>query len=665
MNLRVDQFSSPHTGFCRMLLSRNTWALLGALVLVLASAGASAQEDGAPEVSWADGEEAFGWVHKWVRDEAGVPEDADLPSRPVGALFGVYVTLRQDGRVLGRGQALREKVADTVDQAGPAVELAPLVAAATRQALSELRDKLMKDAVERNINDPQVFKDRLLATRQRVQVDIQLGHNLESVVLPIDSGVKAVFDTFAHGYHGLRLIGPLTESADYAWPATELAKNTSPPRLLFRLLDQQGYEPDDMPLIARADGPALQRFDIIHVVRPASAQPMRRLIRGNLILKQQVIDDRTIAGLAERSARYLDQLIAIDTTTGQLAVRGTYRPSLERYAPEISNGREAALLCYAINRHARISLDAGQAGESTRARAERVTRLIEQLDPIARPHNKPVKHLTAAFLLLALCESPVISEPSQFALRDRLGAALLDLHHPEGGGYRIKADSEKRLSRASAAVITYALASWFEVTRNRQYAKPVWSVLGELMKENADDPRVIDLLWVQHALATAGERLASVQPEPREAADQLKAWQAQLAKQLDRLSEQQIRVKPLLGPEDVLGGFILTKAVPGSPPNPTWQSAMPLAFIAIGLREPAVVPEDKVFGPLLTASLGARFIGQLMISEPAAYYIRDPAPALGGVRNNLWDNSLYPDCSAMALIALAELQQSLIVLDKE
>lgn len=648
-----------------MLPDRNTLAAWLGLcaVLLLAPVGLAQNAAQAPELAFEDGEAAFNWVQGWVRSEKGVPDDADLPDRPVTGVFGVYVTLREEGRILGRGQALRNDADQSIDQPGPAVQLAPLLAAATRQALDELRDKEMKRAIELDIADPDLFKQGLMAKRQRVQLDIQIGHSLESIVLPIDAEDAALLTTFAPGFHGLRMAGNLAGKADYAWPATELARNTPPLQLLFRLLDQQGYGPDVLPRVARGDGPSLQRFTVLHLVRPGPAQPMRQLIRGNLIVQQQVIDKRTLEGLAERTARFLDQLIVTDLAGQKLRVRGAYEPSRDRYDPKWSQERQAALLAYALMRHARIRFDEDNAGESMRSRALRVLRLVEQLEPEALPEPGKPRHLTAALMLMALCESPIDLEPAQIQLRQRLGKALVDLHHPEGGGYRVMAGADERLSRENAAVVTAALAAWYEQTRDRALIQPVWAVLTDLMKENNRQARVIDLLWVGHALAKAGPILAKNHPQPDTAAGDLAAWKQTLADNLALLSEQQIRSKPALGPDDVAGGFILTPAPPGSPPNPTWQSAMPLTIIALGLRDPDIVPPDSLFGPLLTAQLGARFLGQLMITQPSAYYLRDIEPALGGVRNTLWDNTLYPDSASMTLLAFTELQQTLTALE--
>ena len=643
-----------------MLPGRNSaWALL----LVLFAWPGFAQEaeapEQAPEVGWADGEAAFGWVQAWLKDAEGVPKDADLPERAVTGCFGVYVTLRDDGRVMGRGQALRSDLKDAIDKPGKPIELAPLVAAAARQAVSQLEDKQMKRAIELDISDPELLKLAVFEARKRVQIDIQIGHSLKTIVVPRDAPDEAVFSTFAPGYHGLRLAGPLAGKADLAWPATELSRNNSAARQVFRLMDLQGFNADELPIVARADGPALQRFSVIHMVRPGPGQPMRQLTRGNVILQQQVVDNRTIAGLAERVAQHLNQLIITDPRTGDELVRGAYQPSLQRHAPKWSQTREIALLGYALTRHANVAMTAGLAGDVMQARATRVLRLVDQHAGEALPDKLPPKHLTAAFFLLTLCETPNRLTPEQLEQRDVLGKALLELAPQNGGGFLIEKGGDKRLSRASSAVVTAALAAYYEDTRLKTLAQPVWQVLSDLMKANENDPRVVDLLWVAHALDAGGTILAKAQPQPEQARETLAAWRKTLADYIALLTEQQILANPILGPNDVAGGFILDKQAPGSPPEPTWRTAEPTTLLALALRDPGIIPEDKHFGPVLTAGLGARFLGQLIFTAPSAYYLRDPEPALGGVRRTLWDNTLYPDCSAITLIALSELQQTL------
>lgn len=667
MHLSKNIYFLAQSALRRMLFSCNTtgvytavFALLGAFAVAAQEAEADAPAD-APELGWADGEAAFGWVEGWVRGEAGVPADADLPGQSVTRLFGVSVTLRDQGRVLGRGEAYRKDVADTVDRPGKPVKMAGLLAAATRKALDELRDKQMKRAVELGIKDPKLFEQALLDTRKRVQVDLQLGHSLSSIVLPLNAPDNAVFTQYAPGYHGLRLSGPIAADASYAWPATELSRNTTPPRMVFTLLQDQGFDAQDLALVARGDGPALQRFKILHIVRTGAGQPVHQLTRGNLMLNQQVIDGRTIAGLAERVARYLDRLIYDNPRTGAPMARGTYLPSAQRYAPASSDPLETSLLCYATTRHAQVAIAANLTPEDMRERSKRALRLALRLAPDALPNEQEAapKHLTAAFVLLTLCETPVKLLPDQLVLRDRIGQTLLALKHPEGGGFRVALDNDQRLSRESAAVVTAALAAWHRQTRSKSLAEPVWSVLDQLLQANAKDPRAIDMFWISLSLDMSGQALAAAQPDPQAAAKKLEAWRAQQAEYLERLSDLQIRTTPVLGPNDVLGGFVYQEALPGTPPNPTWRSSLAVGVLAFALREPDIVPIEQAFGPILNAQLGARFLGQLIVTPASTFYMRDPQPAMGGVRNTLWDNTLSPVNASMVLLALAEMQQSL------
>lgn len=681
---------STKTGLRRMLHQRNTTGRAGGSRRVLLSLLASAmpllaalmlgpgvttaqagndpanpdrennpENPAAPELAWADGEAAFAWVQQWVRSEQGVPDNQTLPDRSATGLFGVCVTLRDQGRVLGRGEAYRTDAAKTIDTPGPPTRIAPLLADATRQALDDLRDTLMNKAVDLRISDPKLFDRALLDTRQRVQIDVQLGYDLTSIVLPLDAPDDAVFTQYAPGFHGLRLAGPIAAEPSVAWPVTELTRNTSPPRTVFKLLQDQGYDAKDLPLIARGDGPSLQRFNVLHVVQTAPGQPVHSLTRGNLIFNRQAIDARTIAGLAENTAQYLDSLIINSPQNARLTVRGTYQPSADRYSPAQADPREAALLAYALTRHAQVAIQADLAPKTMRERADRALRLALQLAPAAIPDDAPPRHLTAAFILLTLCETPAKLLPDRLVLRDRLGQTLMALRHPDGGGYRIEPGSDTRLSRSSAAVVTAALAAWHNATRSNTIAQPAWDVLQQLMQANENDPRHNDLFWVAHALDQSGQNLANAQPKPDTAKQQLNHWHKTLADFLATLSDRQVRTRPALGPEDVLGGFVFQDTNPGTPPNPTWQSAIPLATFALALRNPDIVPADQNFGPLLTADLGARFLGQLMVTKTSAFYMRQPQRALGGVRNTLWDNTLTPDASAMTLLALAELQHTL------
>ncbi len=150
------------------------------------------------------------------------------------------------------------------------------------------------------------------------------------------------------------------------------------------------------------------------------------------------------------------------------------------------------------------------------------------------------------------------------------------------------------------------------------------------------------------------------------------AWSTRrliLAQGLDTLADQQIIDTPKLGPDDVLGGFQL-RASPlvfkDSYPRPDWTTALPLAYVAVTLRDDAQFknPADR-FGPLITAQYAARFLQQLMMDAPSCFGTVGPENALGGVRLTLWDNRLEITASAMSLLAIDELRHTLRTLGRE
>lgn len=640
-----------------------TWALPGLYVVggwvvvfvLLVLLSRPALGDG-PEIAAADAQPAFEQVERWVRAGA-VP--VDRLKAPMTGVFGVQVILRDEGELIGRGSALRQDVADAIDQLGPEVDLNGLLAIATRSALEDAQDKLKRRAINLDLGRPELFELLLQEFYSRALVDVQIGYGLTSVLLPPAAADDAIFGQFAPGYHGLRMTGPLAPEADLLWPSAILARNTSPRSQLRQLLDRQGYNIEDLPLIARQGGPQLQRFQVYHIVRASQFQPARPLVRGNLALNQPLIDSRTLDGLVERIARHLEQKTLPAPQRDERLVRGPYHPSYNKVDPELAEPRQVALMCYAMMLHCERQFARDPNNEKNRQRAELVAQVIRRYADTALPGLEQNNHLTTAFMLMALNHGPVTVD---IALRDDLAKAVLAMRHPEGG-FRAVAGQDTRLSRATAAVLTAALAGQAIESNNPAYARAAWLGLAELFRVNQDDPKLVDLVWVSTALGRAGDRLAAASDDP-DAVAKLAGYRAFLSEQTELLIDQQIKAAPLLGPDDVVGGFLLSPAPAGSPPNPTWQSAMPLAIVALSLQDPGIIEPDRVHGPILALGLGARFINQLLLTRTNGYYLRDLAMADGGVRNTLWDNTLYLDCSSMSLIALTQFQSALDELNR-
>jgi hypothetical protein len=72
------------------------------------------------------------------------------------------------------------------------------------------------------------------------------------------------------------------------------------------------------------------------------------------------------------------------------------------------------------------------------------------------------------------------------------------------------------------------------------------------------------------------------------------------------------------------------------------------------LTEDAEVPQETM---RLLESL--RFLRQLTADEAECHMYKDPAKALGGVRNSLFDQRMPPEATAMTLLAVCETIKSL------
>ncbi|HEX7011029.1 MAG TPA: hypothetical protein VF184_13685 [Phycisphaeraceae bacterium] len=604
-------------------------------------ASPSAQAMTAPLVDGSHALQAHYWVESWLR-EGQVPSEVEV-SAPVTGLFGLCVTLRTDGITLGTGQAFHPS--PRADAPSAAVDLVPLLQQAAQEALAQTLEKL-KDAQLRAVVEGRgatpLTPPRIEQLADRIAVDIQIGHRLQTIHVPAEAPPDQVFGTFAPGYHGLRMPAPTGQEAEEAviWPATALAMNTSPQSQLVQLLDKRGHRPRlDLPLVARPGGITLQRFDVIHVVRPRPSQPAMQLVRGNALLPTHPIDGRTLDEMALRLAKHLEQRF---TTSG--LVRGTYQPSRNQYDPPVASPEEVALACYAMTRHCKYLLtlrteDASLQGSARRTLAVATDQARHMLE------QNQVEPATAALVLLTLVDTPVPAGAQ--AMRDRLGQHLLELANRQP----LVQDRQE----ATHALVTAALAAWYAQTRDASLGKVVQQRIDQLWQHAQGSPNVHALPWFMLAHERVAHLLAGSDPA---LAQTLAQQQQGIATLLTKLSEQQVIEPPVLGPPDVIGGFELHRGPAGSPPNPDWRTAPLTAFLAIALREPGITQGRDVIGWLLTAGMATRFLGQLIIDDPSCYYIQSPADALGGVRLTLWNNELGVAPLAMSLLAVTELQET-------
>jgi hypothetical protein len=606
-----------------------------------------AQQIDAPFVDWSHAQHAFRLIEGWVR-RGKAERDPKVKPVAVTGLVSARVTLRWLGKTMGTGEAGPADLNDSRP-----IDLVEVVRQATERALADTAQTLKdRQTAARKPNEPERPAINLRDIGSRLLADLQLAHDLEQVHVPAGADELAIYDQFAPGFHGLRMTRTRADNQTHTawiWPASALASNIAPHRQLVQLLSGVGLSFDELGKVGRPGGPAIERFEVIHLVRPTQDLTVSQLVRGNTIVPAQQINEATLDAMAQRLTRHL---VRRQREDGSMA--GTYLPTSDQYDPIDAPSHDVALAAYALGRRAAVLLkvdpNAAEAGElelAVRRTALYLNKLIAQENNQAR-----IDAPTYALLLLTLIETPQMGD---FKIqRDWLAKALLALRSPRGDFKTGLGKDDKALNHPTQALIVSALASMYEQSR-ADPLKDAVTTAQQLLWQEADTGQVLSMMpW----LVTAESRMRRLGAGPQDDAA-VGQRDAAMRSLLDLLKERQVTETPMLGPADVLGGFDLATKSPDSPPRPDWRTGQALAFMAIALRDPRLTPPVELPDRLMRTGLAARFIAQLMMDEPGCFYVRSMDDALGGVRPTLWQNELSVAPTALALLAVTELQQSL------
>lgn len=648
------------------------FVLVGFGVVVWASGQNAADPDDVPRVDESHGRTAHRLIESWVQ-RGGVPGERAAAVRVAGVM-GVRVTLRLDGVSLGQGTNVRADLVERLTAAGPGqpwealppIDLIELIEPATSVALADAVDAVKRQnfearqrAVDAGGQEAQRTKIDAKTLGPQLNVDVQIGYRPEQIVIDADAPVETIYARYAPGFHGLFTLpddSGVEATETLVWPATVLASNASPRRQIVRLLTRSGLEPDDEELLGRADGVVAGRFEVLHLVRPTRDLPLMRLVRGGQLLPGRFVDEQTLADMADRIALHLfNRSIGL---RGQF--RGSYLPARGIYRPELASDLDAALTAYALMRFYDRKQRDGNNDQFFQAMVGAGQRAVDAVvGRMLGPETSP-DPVTAAFCLLAVLEAPAGTfDP---ALADRVATVLLGMVGDDSHVYADPADPATRQRSAAAAAVIAAIGGWYERTREPAVGETLAAALEALWTEQQGRFDVNTLPWIALVhVETAGllEDAGLLNAETRQRrSDDLAAMNAVIDS-----AELQVVERPELGPADVEGGIVLAPAPDGSPPNPSWQTAQIFSFMATTLRDEQIVSLRERPGFLVTASAAARFLGQLMIDDPNCFAIRSPEEAVGGIRLTLWDNTLDLAPSAITLMALLEMRETLDVLN--
>jgi hypothetical protein len=586
-----------------------------------------------------DAERLLRMVDRWLAED-GVPEQID-ERIVVRDAIGVSVTLRVRGRTVGVGEAAIPSALVSRDNPDQPVELVELTRQASRRAFAELLSHLRRAAVrsrEEGFANERAEPPKISDAAGRVRVDVQIARQLEPVQVPAEGGLPAMVTRFAPGYHGLVLIDG--ERAAMLWPGRAVALNLSPSRQIIRLVTELDRPVVDADRVGRPGGLALGRFEVIHVVRTETGLPPQQMTRGHLPIPPRGVGVATVRDLADRLGDHLSSRL---TDEGFL---GTYHPTTGEYDPRLAPAAEQALAAYTMLVHDSRRLLRDGPLRNIRTRVGQSVRLAQRLVATRGENLDPA---TAALVLLCFDADPLGRHDPEQA--QQLALRVLAVGRAVSNG-------EQPATEARRALLAAALASHFTQRRNEDFAEAAMNLAEGLWgKEQPPDVHAATWLGVAHtALAPLAEH-ERLGPRYRQ-------WSQRQGDLIALFLKQQVLVPPRLGPSDVIGGFDLQPAAPGSPPNPDWRSGPLLSLLAHGLRHEAVTRNRDRLGWLLSADLAARFTAQLMFTRPGCYYHAAPSRSVGGIRNSLWDNRVSVGPQALNLLAIMDLLETIELLEE-
>ncbi|MCC7146966.1 MAG: hypothetical protein IT443_11025 [Phycisphaeraceae bacterium] len=680
----------------------------------------------APLLDWSHAQQVYPLIESWIALGAAVDPKQTPAPLPVTGLAGARVTLRWLGRTMGTGDVTfpinsQNQVRDLIAVVRQATQNALLDLTA---ALMDRNEKARLRAADPDQFKPWSIED-IRPLQVDLQLAHQLepvqlpptptpapgsaperdssfsGRSQIAASSPSAAAAPApsaeppspyeIFHRFAPGYHGLVMLAPgspapgsATPASDeprtsasgasspanqaWIWPATALAANISPRSQLAALLKDTGTSPAvidrQIPLIARPNGPTLYRFNVLHLVRPAPNQPITLLMRGNVVLPPVSVTGPTVDDMAKQMT---DHLLARLRSDGSFV--GTYLPTSDQFDPAQAPLHDVALIAYVLARRAQVLADTSPAPAQLEPTLEACRVALRYLSKTLLPSDAPAE--PAARALVILTALSLHDTDDHKIERDAMAQRLITVQTPQGWfvppAPGIAPGSERTQGSAPGSAGGY-------VPSNAPTQSLVIAALTQLYAQNRDPKLKEAIEAARQALAAATNKTFSLSTQPWQAMadltwhsiqpDQTTDPRPGLIREAQILQKLQIDSPPRLGPADVVGGFDPRPTPAESAPNPDWRSANVLAFLAITLRDTPTLPADEQMHWLLDCGLAARFLGQLMFTPTSAFYARSLPDTVGGVRPALWDNRLSSAPTAMALLAVTELQTTLAKLQE-
>ncbi len=608
-------------------------ASAGAEVAQPRAESAPGQRAAAEESAPADAMAAYRTIRTWL-DGWGLPSapaPGDLPD-----CLGAAVLLRYDGRVIGRGTEMPADAGLTAADRDASPGRTIFRAAQTAFAEADRRVPLPRDATRGQAAGE---------VGRRVLLSVELCGQ----PTPVDAATFAALDELlAPGIDGLvlRQGGRAVAMSPAAMLAANLVPSEAARGLAAQLLADPVLALQELEALKARAKVSVLRFRTVHLAQAAPGAEPVFLTRGQVVVPLRSVNAGTLVAAAESLVLHLaGRLHDPDAEDAALGLRGTYLPwadggrggvALGRYQPAAAPPHEQGLAAFALARAARCTA----LSERVRARAaETVERLLHALADVAVDEDAPWDNASAAALtLLALRATDAAADAAVWRadLRSRCAAAV-------GGAWDDKAAAFAPAATGIEGVIALTLV--------REGAPAARAAVAATFERTPGNRLVAQWPWIGWAALELGGG-------PIEQSAERAAWVQRL-----RAARAELWANQLLAHEadaesgDMAGGVAFASAAGRAPP--TWQCLRPMAFAASAWRDPVFTPEAERTTALVPLLWSGRYLLQLQAGPATGWMQCDPAAARGGVRSAVWDQTMPADASAMGLLVVVELCDTL------
>ncbi len=551
------------------------------------------------------------WVRGWEIDER---YETDLE------LGSVSVTLRLDGQVIGRGEAAGF---DADDQR---------IIHASRRAMASARAWVRGKVSQDPSDEPSAELWDSIGSRITLSVEVA------GPVVPMSSSMLGVQGLgLSPGVHGL--VMRLGEQVEVMGPDEMLTIGITPERAAYAMATALSSD-GGMALASVEElverGYTFGRFEPIWIAQGGAMKGGVFLDRGGRVVDGASFGVGSVRAMGERVAGYL--LAQGWPGAEKYGMVGSRDVVSGRAMPEVAPVYEQALVAYALLRYG-----SSDEGEIHRRSHEEGLRLLSDLSVVQpgepEPWGKGDGGVGAAACVVAMHHvqrglRAGGEADTWMEMETKCRAALDSLYSPIDG-------FDRSIPAGARGLIAWAMIE----SEHRFAEKAVRDVF-----RDTDAGQLVGqmpfLAWAELSLAHGESEVPAAG-----ALTTMREWM---------WSHQLGKVDLEFRDRDFVGGIVFTR---GSSALPTSSNIRPIAAVCSMLGDERLtagtIADGSMAAEIGRVASAMRFVDQLTFQADSAFLSKAPERCVGGVRSSLWEWTVSPASSAIALLSVVEFEESI------